>query len=156
MEITILNQGKYMKTRCLFGYTAYIDKQATLQYFEHANRWECTCSHCRNFLALAEKKALPPFVLATLDSLGIPLQKATYVCMLGKENEGFLYQFSYRIAGSYEELPIPLSKSIYCCHEICPHGAPGFPSPHFDLEFFLHLPWILDESPDGEAIKELK
>ena len=140
-----------MTKHCLFGYTAYIDEQATIRYYEQAENWHCRCGDCRNFLALAEKKGLPPFVLATLDSLGIPPQKATYVCMLSKENEGFLYQFSYRIAGYYEELLMPLSKRIDCCHEIYPYGAPGFPSPHFDLEFFIHLPWILDESPDGEV-----
>lgn len=33
-----------------------------------------------------------------------------------------------------------------CCHEIYPYGAPDFPTPHFDLEFWVHLPWILKYS----------
>ena len=33
----------------------------------------------------------------------------------------------------------------YCCHEPYPYGAPGFPEPHFDLEFWVTLPWVLDE-----------
>lgn len=28
----------------------------------------------------------------------------------------------------------------YCKHEIYPYGAPGFPMPHFDLEFWVRLP----------------
>ena len=36
-----------------------------------------------------------------------------------------------------------------CCHEIYPYGAPDFPEPHFDLEFYLTLPWTLEEPEDG-------
>ena len=32
-----------------------------------------------------------------------------------------------------------------CTHEIYPYGAPDFPKPHFDLEFWLTLPMILEE-----------
>lgn len=27
----------------------------------------------------------------------------------------------------------------YCAHESYPYGAPGFPTPHFDLEFWVRL-----------------
>ena len=33
---------------------------------------------------------------------------------------------------------------VRCCHEPYPYGAPDFPAPHFDLEFWVTLPWILD------------
>lgn len=26
---------------------------------------------------------------------------------------------------------------VYCRHETYPYGAPGFPTPHFDLEFWV-------------------
>jgi succinate dehydrogenase/fumarate reductase flavoprotein subunit len=32
-----------------------------------------------------------------------------------------------------------------CCHETYPYGAPGFPEPHFDLEFYAVLPWVTEE-----------
>lgn len=35
---------------------------------------------------------------------------------------------------------------VRCCHEIYPYGAPDFPTPHFDLEFWVQLPWILKYS----------
>ncbi|MBE6955233.1 MAG: hypothetical protein E7449_04905 [Ruminococcaceae bacterium] len=38
-----------------------------------------------------------------------------------------------------------LAGSVRCSHESYPYGAPGFPEPHFDLEFSLKLPWILEE-----------
>lgn len=28
----------------------------------------------------------------------------------------------------------------YCGHNPYPYGAPGFPEPHFDLEFWVWLP----------------
>jgi hypothetical protein len=32
-----------------------------------------------------------------------------------------------------------------CCHETYPYGAPDFPEPHFDIEFFLWLSWVINE-----------
>jgi hypothetical protein len=32
-----------------------------------------------------------------------------------------------------------------CCHETYPYGAPDFLEPHFDIEFFLWLPWVINE-----------
>ena len=29
---------------------------------------------------------------------------------------------------------------VKCCHEPYPYGAPDFPEPHFDLEFYATLP----------------
>ena len=37
------------------------------------------------------------------------------------------------------------SKGWGCCHEPYPYGAPDFPEPHFDLEFYATLPWVLGE-----------
>ena len=31
---------------------------------------------------------------------------------------------------------------VRCCHEPYPYGAPGFPEPHFDLEFWVRLPRV--------------
>ncbi len=32
-----------------------------------------------------------------------------------------------------------------CCHELYPHGALGFSTPHFDLEFWVDLAWVLED-----------
>ena len=29
---------------------------------------------------------------------------------------------------------------FYCAHNPYPYGAPNFPTPHFDLEFWVRLP----------------
>lgn len=34
---------------------------------------------------------------------------------------------------------------VRCCHEVYPYGAPNFPKPHFDLEFWITLPWVLSD-----------
>jgi len=134
----------YERTMDLWGSLVEVDREVTQAWYEGAGPWGCTCGHCRNYLALAEKRQLPEEVLETLDSLSIPPGKATYVCELFTDEEGIHYQFSYRIAGRIlEQGEEGMGR---CCHEPYPHGAPNFPEPHFDLEFFLTLPWVLEES----------
>ena len=37
-------------------------------------------------------------------------------------------------------------KEGHCCYETYPYGAPNFPEPHFDLEFFEILPCVVEET----------
>ena len=64
------------------GYTVEVDGPATRAWYAQAEEWSCTCGHCRNFLALAKERRLPEELLEILDGLGIPPEKATYVCEL--------------------------------------------------------------------------
>ncbi len=128
----------------LFGCSVEIDTEATKNWYETNDEWGCECGDCRNFVALAKKRALPSPLLECLDDLGIPAEKATYVCEIIPKDEGHLYQFSYRIAGKIinegSDNCLPQSwGEPRCCHEIYPYGAPDFPQPHFDLEFWLIL-----------------
>ena len=61
----------------LFGYEVEIDKNATTAWYTASNVWGCECGDCRNFLALAQKRAFPLPVLQILDMLNIPPEKAT-------------------------------------------------------------------------------
>ena len=79
-----------------------------------------------------------------LKGFHIPAEKPTYVCEIVSEEGQILYQFSYRMAGNIlkekEEAKEKLGwGEARCCHEIYPYGAPNFPEPHFDLEFWVHL-----------------
>ena len=132
--------------RCeLFGYRVEVDMKATRDWYRNAGEWGCECGHCRNFLNLAKSRKLPVSVMEILDRLGIPPEKATYVCELYTDNAGIHYQFSYRIAGSILAEPENNGTvNARCCHEPYPYGAPGFPLPHFDLEFYEVLPWTLN------------
>lgn len=137
----------YQRTMELCGSVVELDREATQAWHQQAGAWNCTCDHCRNFLALAKGRQLPPVVLETLDRLGIPPEKATYVCELYTDENGPLYQFSYRLAGRILEQKELEDQPGWCTHEPYPYGAPNFPEPHFDLEFFLTLPWVLEETP---------
>ena len=64
------------------GYTVEVDEPATRAWYAQAGDWGCDCGHCRNFLALAKERRLPEELLNILDGLGIPPEKATYVCEL--------------------------------------------------------------------------
>ena len=129
----------------LFGYSVSVDEEATRKWYEQAGTLDCTCGHCRNFLVLSKSRKLPPSVLETLDGLEIPPEKATYVCELYTDDNGVHYQVSYRIAGHILEEGERSDQSGRCTHEPYPYGAPNFPEPHFDLEFFLTFPWVLEE-----------
>lgn len=139
-----------MTERDLFGFRVEIDEEATRAWYAQADEWDCDCGDCRNFLKLAHDRALPAPVLALLDGLGIPPEKSTDVCEYGPGEGGRLYDFVYRIAGRIlssdeqgDSAKLDWGEGR-CFHDTYP-GAPGFPEPHFDLDFWLTLPWVLDE-----------
>ncbi len=138
---------KLMEKNVLFDYQVEIDRAATQAWYAEHGEWGCMCGDCRNYVALAKQRALPTVIMETLDSLGTPLEKATYVSSLYKKEEGILYQVSYRVAGSILAAPEKEDKNKpgRCCHETYPYGAPDFPQPHFDIEFFPTLPWVIEE-----------
>lgn len=146
-----------MTKHLLFGFSVEIDETSTRRWYAAAEEWGCACGDCSNFLALARKRQLPASVLESLDKLGIPPEKATYVCHLYDNEKGHLYQFSYRIAGNILNRSEEADTKEYgqCCHEPYPYGAPGFPEPHFDLEFWVTLPWVLDEPRAGQQVEEV-
>lgn len=132
-----------------FNFQVEADKTATRDWYARSKGWAYDCGHCRNFLTLARRRELPMTVSENLDKLGIPPEKATYVGALDPDEDGLCYQFSYRIAGNILSGEADTKESGRCLHETYPYGAPGFPEPHFDLEFCLTLPWVLDEPVDG-------
>lgn len=153
-----------------FGYTVEVDESATRDYYAQAEDWGCECGHCRNFVALARERKLPEELLAILDSASIPPEKATYVCELYHEEnwreKGLLYELSWRVAGTILDKPAgkdigqdwgPLVElpwgGMRLGHETFP-VEPEFPLPHFDLDFTLYLPWVLDEHVDSPEKKK--
>ena len=128
-----------------------INIEYTKSWYSKGSLWGCECRQCRNFLELASKKQLPQQILEILDGFGILPEQATYVCHLYDNDKGHLYQFSYRLAGFMLSDEKNTTKSFdwggaRCCHETYPYGAPDFPEPHFDIEFYATLPWILEET----------
>ena len=136
-----------MKEFDLFGFQVEIDEVATKEWYDKADEWGCDCGDCRYFVALAQKRELPAIVLKVLDQFGIAPEKATYVCEMLTEDYWILYQFSYRMVGNIlkerdGKAPDLGKVEVRCCHEPYPYGAPGFPEPHFDLEFWVPLPRV--------------
>lgn len=139
-----------MKKRNFGNYQVKLDMDTTAKWYAQSRSWGCECSHCRNFLELANKKELPNHITEILDELGIAPEKATYVCELFTDETGIHYQFSYRIAGTIIDTSSAddneNQNKVRCCHEPYPYGAPDFPKPNFDLEFYATLPWVLEET----------
>ncbi|MGI6030045.1 MAG: hypothetical protein ACOX7F_00910 [Eubacteriales bacterium] len=140
-----------MQPYTIGDYAVEFDKAATAAWYEQSPGWHCECGDCRNFLALVGQKQLPPMVTEWLSVFGAIPEKPTYVCELYETQQGHLYQFHYRIAGHMLNDPHPNDSvrfdwgSVYCGHDCYPYGAPNFPEPHFDLMFFMDLPWILNQ-----------
>ena len=135
------------------GYQVEVDEETTRAYYSDSIEWECTCGHCRNFVLLAQERRLPVDILALLDKLGIPPEKASYVCELYDKDEKIYYQVNYRLAGRVLEGPEKAASSLgetglLCGRETAPGSADDFPEPLFDLMYFLWLPWI-DNIPLG-------
>ena len=147
------------------GYTVEVDETATRAWYAQAEEWSCTCGHCRNFLALAKERRLPEKLLEILDGLGIPPEKATYVCELyhdeSWQEKGLLYQLCWRVAGKITGRPAGADDGPTWGPRVeFPWGGlelgretfpvePDFPEPNFDLNVSLYLPWVLDEHIDG-------
>ena len=134
-----------MKKHNLFGYDVEIDELPTKAWYDNADEWGCECEDCRHFISLAKKKELPSSILNTLEIFGILPEKATYVCEIITEGDESLYQFSYRISGNIlkeraDDIKVFGWGDAKCTHEPYPYGTPGFPTPHFDLEFWVKLP----------------
>ena len=127
--------------RKLLNCNVEIDNEQTAQWYTQAEDWGCDCGDCLHFLEIARRGLLPSSIKKLLEELQIPPTKATYVCLLdGKQ----LYQFSYRIAGNILSVESEWEENGRCCHEWYPYGAPDFPAPHFDAEFYVELPIITD------------
>lgn len=130
------------------GYTVEMDGEATKAWYNKADAWGCECGHCRNFLALARDRQLPPELLELLDELSIPPEKATYVGEFCMVNGKPYYQVNYRLAGRI--LSGPESKGELGFGEKDSYPYPtDFPTPDFDLSCFLVLPWVLKEPISG-------
>lgn len=136
-----------MEKATFFDYQVEINRENTAAWYATAEEWGCDCGHCRNYLALAKERKLPSTMLKTLDFLDVFPEKATYLSELYADDEGVHYQVSYRVVGNILTEPKEKENKVTgrCCHEPYPYGAPDFPAPHFDLEFYPVLPWVLDE-----------
>ena len=138
-----------LKTFKFFGFEAEVDLETTQSWYaavKRQRRLYDKATDVRNFRAAARKRQLPDFVLEQLDELGIPPQKATYITYVYTDRNGNdRYQFSYRIAGNVLKVPQKVGRKGACIHERNPIIAPTFPKPHFDVEFYATVPWVLDE-----------
>ena len=133
------------------GYKVEVDLESTRAWYEQAKPWGCTCGHCRNFLATADR--LPEEMRAILKELSIPPEKTTDLSELYHENGTLHYMASYRVVGRVLERPDQTKWHGLACRDdpdsLYPYGAVGFPQPCFDLTFCPDLPWVLDEPLEG-------
>jgi len=132
-----------------FGYRTELDMEATRAWYDSAEDWGCDCWNCLNFVAAAKRREMPEELLNVLDELGIPPEKATYVCtLIEREEDGtVLYHISYRLAGRIVSAPEKRDGEIWFEEERfgTPPWPEDFPKPFFEMEICPYLPWVLRE-----------
>ncbi len=131
-----------------FGYEVEIDLETTQRWYATAKPKKGqygAAAEVRNFRAAAKERQLPTFVLEYLDKLGIPPQKATYIRCVNTRDGNNFYTFSYRMTGNILKESQANECGCWCLHEPSPVCPQDFPEPHFDLEFYASVPWVLDE-----------
>ncbi len=137
-----------MQSLNIWDYSVEFDKSVTANWYEGSEGWGCECDCCQNFLSFVKQKQLPEEITKLLSDFGVLPEKPTYVCNVYRTENLYLCQFNYRVAGRMLNDPHPDDSiqldwgSFLCGHEIYPYGSPNFPSPSFDLMFFVNLPWV--------------
>ena len=142
------------------GFRAEAGAEATREWYAHqGDEWYCMCGHCRNYVTLAKRRQLPEELLSLLDRLGIPPEKATYVCELDGK---LLYELCWNVSGrllekSGEAASTPWGS--WCLEDREDQYQPSgdyleYPAPCFILHVFIRLPWVLDEPMDTPRPRE--
>ncbi len=112
----------------------------------------CDCAYCRNFAAAAA--GLPPNVWEFLDTLGVDLYKPDEAAENCREADGrHWYSAWYHMTGELLEDGAETAMAEDCIQSfqsVCCLKVEQFPSPHFQLNLELRLPWVLDE-PDPQG-----
>ena len=110
----------------------------------------CDCAYCRNFLAAVE--GLPKPVLDFMEMLGVDIRKPDEAAENGRgANGSHRYSAWYHLSGTLLEdgkETVLAEGCTYCFQSTCYIRAEYFPSPHFQLNLELRLPWVLEEPRD--------
>lgn len=110
---------------------------------------DCSCENCRNF-CLAVRHA-PEALVAFFDSLGLSIEKSANVSSYSfGEKENVLYEGMYHLSGTIERIPMcaepfEIAGASVHFHNNLAMVPEGFPFPHFQMEVFFRLPWVLDD-----------
>jgi hypothetical protein len=139
-----------------FGWILQIDQQATHHAYDQLPAdWDCTCSYCRNFRAALS--VLPGTFLTALEDMGINLlHPAEAIEYPNLKTHLHLYEGWYHVVGHIHAAPSVVldpygRREIISGVEVRVSDTlallpEGFPTPAIQVEFFVSLPWVLDEA----------
>ncbi len=143
-------------------YVLQVDVEKTKAFYDACDEYGCDCP---NFIAAAD--ALPERAKAYLKSLGADLRKLVNVNRLFVKNGRACYDCTIRLAGRILEDNSQngerfKDRAAFDLEDARTGGivmhvwdqerffypCQGFPKPCMEGEFFLELPWVLDEPPE--------
>jgi hypothetical protein len=142
------------------GYHLEIDPNETSKAYSYQLA-SCDCAYCRNFYAASS--SIPRGLAEFLDSLGADSLNPVYISEICANPDGsHFYSLFYDVIGRIISMPVSSEGSTHISNAVSLDGipesitariakepyAPGhFPPPAIEFEFFLNLPWALEEDP---------
>lgn len=129
-----------------------VDVEATRSWYAAHGEMAggCGCAYCRNFLAALD--GVPPELQAFLGRLGLDMAKPIEAAENMREADGrHWYTVWYHLKGRLLEAggqDIVLWEGCRASFQrVCCVRPASFPTPCFQLDLDLRLPWVLEE-PD--------
>lgn len=139
----------------------HFDRDSTLAAYSgisHGDADRCTCQSCRNF-ALQRGTVYPESFRDLLNSLGIDWTKEGEAVHYGPKGNGHFYGGWFYFTGELIEKGESCIRSgedfKYWIGTSFPRPPEVFCRPVAAIEFYAVLPWILSESYDPEADRQM-
>lgn len=135
------------------NYKVVVDYDKNYQYYYnfHTNEEYCSCPACRNF-KLAVLKHCPPCAQSFFDNLGINIQKANQLIPYNGINKklisygGYFHCCGSILSNEYLTETINISDNFKISFQKeCDLKNELMPSPTFQINFKIILPWVLQE-----------
>jgi hypothetical protein len=137
----------------LSGYEIEVDTAATAAFYQTAPTLtaSCQCQDCRNYEQAVGQ--LSTVALEFFDDLGVDPAKPAEVYTLG-DTVPVWYGGFYHLCGQLLEVPkVPQADAWHRLSDAlsvsfrgeCDLLEDGFPTPAFQMEISLTLPWVLNE-----------
>jgi len=141
----------------VLGYELEIDKQATIAAYK-GDYIDCDDIYSQNFREAW--KYIPRALVDVMETMGINPVRFNHVTHWTELKDGIhLYSVKYNIVGkivSSPEIPDPHKLFTSDDYEVLFHERvnfpDGFPEPRFEMEIFVHLPWVHKDPPEQETL----
>lgn len=146
-------RGEHMRYLVFDNYKVVVDYDKNYEYyFSPQNSVEyCSCPACRNFKPAVEKHC-PASAISFFNDLGISIQRANQLIPYNGVNKkivtygGYFHCCGSILSNEYLTETITISDAFKISFQKeCDLKNDKMPSPTFQINFKIDLPWVLNE-----------